>query len=186
MTPQDETDFRIALEELEATWGTIRSKTFEVYFKILSDLSLEVIQAAILYILGTRTLTGSFPVPAEIRAAALACNQINELTAAEAWIEVQAQILRCAGRTELPQFSTNRVRQACETLGGVNTIWRAGLEQEGMYRAQFTKAYDGMSEKQHKIDMIGRDEATKVLHGLYAQIDARKVAGDHDIKNTKS
>jgi hypothetical protein len=71
MTKNDRTKFGMLMKALNETFGnSIPTKEkMEVYFRALSDLSIEQIDVAVINLLNSRTITTTFPVPAEIRAA---------------------------------------------------------------------------------------------------------------------
>jgi len=161
MTHDDKPAFVQAIRQLEAVpaWGTVSDATFEVYFKALHDIPIDAIRRAVVHILLTRTITGTFPVPAEIRAASLVLASAGEKTAAEAWIEVSK--LRDGPPGKRPIFSADRVKTACEYIGGISDLRRADISAESTIRAQFVRAYEALTAR----------DAMRALLGERAQIE---------------
>ncbi len=71
MQHQDRPRFANLMKAIGETFGNAApsKEKMELYFKVLSDLSIEQVESAVYFILNTRTITSTFPVPGEIRAA---------------------------------------------------------------------------------------------------------------------
>jgi hypothetical protein len=69
MQNNDRPEFAKLMKVLGETFGnTVPSKEkMEIYFRALSDMPIEKIDEAVLNLVNTRTITSTFPVPAEIR-----------------------------------------------------------------------------------------------------------------------
>lgn len=69
MQDNDRPKFASLMKVLGETFGnTAPSKEkMEIYFRALSDMPIEKIDEAVLNLVNTRTITSTFPVPAEIR-----------------------------------------------------------------------------------------------------------------------
>ena len=176
MTPDDLIPFSKLLNICAAAFdATLGDAKIDIYFESLRDIDIQDIAVAIKAHISTAKF---FPRVSEIRAAALNASQPNEVTAGEAWDEVLGLVLSHAGTSSLPTFSTPRIEQCCRIVGGIDGIWRAGVEKESILHSQFVKAYASITGKVHHQDMIGRDEAMTVLHGISAQIEEEKEGKD--------
>ena len=71
MTNNDRPAFAALMKAMGETFGnTAPSKEkVELFFQAMSDLSIEQLKTAVLSLINTRTITSTFPVPGEIRAA---------------------------------------------------------------------------------------------------------------------
>lgn len=104
-----------------------------------------------------------FPTVSEIRERVF---KSTTMLSGDAWAEVLEQIKKLAGTGRKPHFSSHIIERVVRSLGGLNNIWMSGVEKEGIYRAQFIKAYDAISEKEQESLMLGeptKDEAQKIL-----------------------
>ena len=144
----------------------VSASKIDIYAQELQDLSLEDVSRAMQTCIRTQKW---FPRIAEIRQAAL---PVETLTAFEAWTEVQG--LMRSYRGSPATFSSPRVEEACAAVGGLRTLTLASMDQEGMHRAHFTKAYDSLGARQAKQALIGREDAATVLRDLYKQIEEQR------------
>lgn len=104
-----------------------------------------------------------FPTIAEIRERAL---KRHVMLSAEAWTEVLGEMEKVCGRGIRPSFSTPLIERAVRSIGGLDTIWKAGIDQETYYRMNFIKAYDAMVQRKQQEDILGlptKEDATKIL-----------------------
>lgn len=70
MTKQDVTKFAEIMAYLGTVFGKeLTSVGLTAYFRTMADLSIEQIQRAALHLANNRTITGTFPLPAEFRQA---------------------------------------------------------------------------------------------------------------------
>ncbi len=139
----------------------LKPTTHVMYFAALSDLTIEQVNSAA----NRWARTGKFfPKPAELREFAI---ETLELTAGEAWVEVREQMDRVCGAIGVyPVFSSPVIEVAVQSLGGLNTIWMAGIDQEGMYRAHFLKCFEAIRQRDNKDLLLGapnRSEAKLLL-----------------------
>tara|TARA_R110000737_G_scaffold74138_1_gene103149 strand:+ start:146 stop:760 length:615 start_codon:yes stop_codon:yes gene_type:complete len=189
MTEQDEARFIQAMNILEAVpaWGAVSPESYSTYFKVLMDLPIASVLDGVAYLMSTRTLTGSFPVPAEIKTAAdsYAALKDDRPTADEDWIAAQAQIRADAGtsRARRMAFRNPVTNQAMTAIGGWMSVWEGGKEKESIFYAQFLKAHKSTTDQTLRRRLTGhavkledgsRDESRQSLAALYKQIEDHK------------
>jgi hypothetical protein len=135
----------------------------KVYFETLKDISFEQVSQALSSTVKTLKW---FPKPSEIRELAL---QGKKILADEAWAEVLMLKDSCCGTGLEPVYSSPMIEQAARSVGGLNGIWMAGVDQESYIRHAFVQAYNGLAEREHKDLMIGapsREEAKQILNKI--------------------
>lgn len=105
-----------------------------------------------------------FPTIAEIREEVF---KSTTLLPDDAWAEVLDQINKVCGTGKTALFSSPLIKSVVRSLGGLDTIWQAGIEKEGIYRAHFIKYYTARSEREKENLMIGEpteEEAAEILN----------------------
>ncbi len=116
-------------------------QTVAMYDDLLSDIPDELLHTVI-----RRSIAESkfLPTIAEIRTAAYDTTHPQRLLAIEAWNEVKTQ-MRKVGWVGTPKFSDDITAQVVKSMG-----WRylCASENEMADRAQFTKAFDALSNRQ--------------------------------------
>ena len=107
-----------------------------------------------------------FPTVAVIREMAL---KRDTKLSSEAWTEVLGEMERVCGTGNSPSFSTPLIERSVRSVGGLDTIWKAGVDQETYYRLNFIRAYDAMAKREQQGDVLGlptKEDATKILEGF--------------------
>lgn len=174
MTTGDRQPFAELLLAIGETYGEPVSETrMEIYFRALSDLTLEdVCAAAESHVKRSKF----FPKPAELREAV---DGAIDDRAEIAWMDVQALVRRYgywhAGRIPWPDEVTEHA--AMKLYGG----WRALCERlpgsgpEMLGTAKLFKAHYAAvtREAQRGALPMGRDEAKATLDGLRAELQKR-------------
>jgi hypothetical protein len=111
MTSRDETNFAELMAILGEAFDKIPSPAkIEIFFRALSDLTIDQISQAVSSLLKTRTITGTFPTVAEIIKASGQDNDPDEL-ALLAWAKVSWAI-DAAGWGASVAFDDRRIMEA--------------------------------------------------------------------------
>lgn len=137
-----------------------------LYFTDLEDLEVQTVVAAFHR---HRQASKFFPKISEIREAVVVAER-DGITAAEAWSEVLGLIRQFCGKWKQATYSSPRVELACRSLGGLESIWMAGIEKQSILASQFIKAYDSISAREIKMAQAGlitRDEATHITTRIF-------------------
>lgn len=121
----------------------LSTPTMAVYNQLLSDLSYEQAQAAVIKHIATSKF---FPGIAEIRQAALEVSLDKLPGPAEAWSEAQKQI-RLKGYTGKPDFSNPLIAKTVDAMGGWMELCQSE-EPTGVIRAHFLRIYEGLAESE--------------------------------------
>jgi hypothetical protein len=119
---------------------TVPRETFRVYAHLLEDIPLDLLRAAVSQAIATSEW---FPTVAKLRqiAGELQARVSGQQppTPFEAWAEVKRNILRPAERRE---WSHPLVLRAINTLGGMDAYGQSDIDDEGVWRAHFARAYE--------------------------------------------
>lgn len=137
--------------------------TIDVWYELLKDISDIDFTVAVKSCAKTCKF---FPTISEIREKVF---KANKMLPDSAWVEVLEQIQKCAGRDSKPTFSSPTIERVVRSLGGIGTIWKAGIESESYYRTMFIKSYTAISDKEQENLMLGeptQEEAKKILDGF--------------------
>lgn len=149
----------------------LKPTTYVMYFAALSDLSIDQINIAA----NKWVRSGKFfPKPVELRELAIENNQ--KLTG-DAWAEVSEQISLTCGTGKQPVYTSPAIERAVQAVGGLNTIWMAGIENEHVYRAHFNRYYEAISEKEFQNELLGlpnKAEAKLLLEKVRVGINKRE------------
>jgi len=126
------------------------AETVTIYERCLADISDDLLQAATVKIVSEATF---WPKPAEIRQAALALVEPEEMTAGEAWAAVQRHIRICpaggcwiAGRRYRARPLPERVQRAVDAVGGLTYLRQSTNVMSD--RARFCDAYDAITRRE--------------------------------------
>jgi len=128
------------------------AETVTIYERCLADISDDLLQAATVKIVSEATF---WPKPAEIRAAALALVEPDDLSAGEAWAMVQRYIRHCppgrwwvAGKSYRAKPLPERVQKCVDAVGGMAYL---RLSENTMSdRARFATAYDTITRRERE------------------------------------
>jgi hypothetical protein len=135
----------------------------KAWFEALNDLNDDQFLDSINDIIRTDKF---FPTIADIRERAL---KRDIKLSSEAWAEVLGEMERVCGTGNRPSFSTPLIERSVRSIGGLDTIWKAGADQETYYRLNFIKAYDAMAKREQRDDVLGlptKEDATKILENF--------------------
>jgi len=116
----------------------------EVYFRVLQDLELELLDAAAMHIIGTATW---FPSPGQIRQVAveLSTNSYGRLSGVEKWGEIKLLVSKYGADnwTKASAEMDEQTRRAIQAIG-----WRdycmSDIDDEQSWRARFVEAYNAI------------------------------------------
>jgi len=124
---------------------TLEPETIEVYYQILSDLPLDLVEAAILQLITEDSPW--CPSVGQIRSCAfdMLDRESGVPTAWDAWAEVTRRF-GTHGHSRLPEFSHPLIKQAVDGVGG----WRALCMSENAIadRARFVQAYETLAKRE--------------------------------------
>jgi len=126
--------------------------TLNVYERCLTDIPDDLLQAAAVKVVSEATF---WPKPSEIRAAALALVEPEDMSAGEAWALVQRYIRHCppgrwwvAGKSYHAKPLPDRVRKCVDAIGGMAYL---RLSENTMSdRARFATAYDTITRRERE------------------------------------
>ncbi len=133
-------------------------QTHKVYIRLLSDLPLELAEAAILEAINRCKF---LPTVSEIRDIAGSLARPDSLTAGEAWTEVLRAISKWHYYGK-PEFSSELVKRSVEAIG-----WQTVCTTEtiGVERAHFMRIYEQLVGREHE-RMRMLPEVRKLLERL--------------------
>ena len=144
MTQNDRPQFASLMKALGETYGnTAPSKEkMELYFRVLSDLTIDQLTNAITALLNSRTTTTTFPVPGEIRAALS-----GGATAAMAALDKAESAAGTWGAYRSIQFDDPVIHMVIESMGGWPKFCRPDDEQDWhWHQKEFVKLYETFSK----------------------------------------
>jgi len=130
----------------------VSPETIQIYHRCLADIPDDLLQAAVVKVVSEATF---WPKPAEIRAAALALVEPEDLSAGEAWAMVQRYIRHCppgrwwvAGKSYHAKPLPERVQKCVDAVGGMAYL---RLSENTMSdRARFATAYDAITRRERE------------------------------------
>jgi len=118
--------------------------TLKVYQLVLADIPDDVLQAAVMQLLGQATFR---PTAAEVRKAAFDLMRGHEASAIEAWGEVKRMVHRPAAERH---WTTPLIPEALRCVGGLSAFAFSLVDDEPSWRARFLEAYNTLRERQRK------------------------------------
>ena len=162
-------------------------ETLKIYSLTLSDIPLDVLEAATLHIITTAKF---FPAVSEIRDAATAIMLgLNKIPSAfEAWEEVQEQISKCGDyyryqiAAQVPEYSNPIIAKAVDVMG-----YRVLCESENIVadRAHFFRVYESLFNRAvDEVKMLPRVKEFSAQYQLTNQI--KQLANKKSIKQLEA
>lgn len=149
----------------------------QVDVMLLSDLSYQQLQAAILKLWSTTTF---FPTTAEIRRAAdemtAFAKHEHKLSAGEAWEEAIRFAKARSPYDDRPfQWSCPEVKEAVRRFGR-NSLWDLETKNEGTARAQFRDIFNDVcaANRDRKIMEVTAGKMGQSISALLKQVAAKK------------
>lgn len=166
--PLNREDFAAVIAYLGAGVGkSFSAEQAEVYFDLLGDLPLPILQAAARQAL-MESIYPTIPTPGALRQIALRLMNPDVPAAVEAWDLVRRAILRYGYAQEARALATlpEPVANAARLLGWVSLCDSTCVET---CRAQFTKAYDALvqrSQRESLMPLPYRQRLAGLLEGV--------------------
>lgn len=158
MQQNDRPQFASLMKAVGETYGgsAPSKEKMELYFRVLSDLTIEQLTDAITALLNTRTTTTTFPVPGEIRNALSGGS-----TAALSALDKAETAAERFGAYRSVQFDDPIIHMVIESMGGWPKFCRPDDDQDWhWHQKEFTKLYETFSRMNRPCD--------NVLHGVHS------------------
>lgn len=172
MQNNDRPKFATLMKALGETYGnTAPSKErVELYFRVLSDLSIEQVEEGVIALLNTRTTTSTFPVPGEIRQS-LSGGQSAALIA----LDKAERAVERYGSYRSVQFDDPVIHMVISAMGGWPKFCVPDPVQAWhWYQKEFCRMYEAFAKH-------GR-ECPEVLYGICARENtANAIAHDDSL-----
>ncbi len=180
MKPEDRERFVTAMGVMAEAFQKKPSEALaEIYFKSLEDMDIETFERACSTLINTRTITGTFPLVAEIREAVGGGKQALELRIIQAWDKLMYAVQR-HGYYDSVLFDDPIIPKILESWGGW-IEWSSGRQFEGQpdglkwVRKDFSKMYAAMASREwpaQEKPCIGFVEHKNTLGGFSEHIPA--------------
>lgn len=172
MNEKDEKKFGELMLAMGEVFQKIPNKIqMEIYFRALEDLTIEDVSQACSEIVKTRKITGTLPLPAEIREMAGGNSEAKALTA---WAKVSEAIDRLGWDNSIA-FDDPQIMRAIVLWGGSwirlrELDWR--LDQVKWRQKEFMQAYKAAGETRVKVPeyFIGSYEHHNEVKGYLEHI----------------
>jgi hypothetical protein len=153
MQPQDDKKFAGMMVGLGEAFDKLPGKAkIELYFRALSDLTIEQIEMACVYIVNTRTITGTFPLVAELRDA-VAQHEGGSLEdrALDAWAKL-SWAMNYVYKSNSVAFDDPLIHHAILLwAGGWPQVWQMDwtLDQVVWRQKEFVASYKAAARNPH-------------------------------------
>ena len=167
MTQNDRPQFATLMKALGETYGGAApsKEKIELYFRVLSDLTIEQLTDAITGLLNTRTTTTTFPVPGEIR------NVLSggKTAAIVALDKAEKAVEQFSAYTSV-QFDDPVIHMAIESMGGWMQFCRPDDGQDWhWHQKEFLRLYEAFALRPRSCQNI--------LPGMLAMDPHRQMMG---------
>lgn len=155
MNPENERRFGTMMATMgECFQKNPTSEMIEIYWRVLQDMTIEAFEKAALIIINTRTITGTFPMVAEIRAAAGGGAEAMALRAVVAWDKFMYALHNHAPYDSV-KFDDPIITHIVRQLGGWTEMGDWPVEETKWKRKEFERLYEAYAASDTLPEPVG-------------------------------